>query len=168
MTRARQTLTLARRSDSGNAYVEQLRSEGGTVVDREAATACGWPPGLGRCRYELLGLRRIYLDYAGCHPPEHPVHEHLARLRTGDRLTLVQRGRHSFFATERGHLVARLSESSAGTGSSTEATAAPGAVEARVVAMLQRCSDDAREPSFRARHLCQSWEIPVVELVVRG
>ena len=76
MTRAQQTLTLAR-FDSGHVLLDQLPS----VMSLLRRTRTEFPsplPDLGR-RYQRLKLQDVDLGFAGRYAPTHPVHHAIGR-----------------------------------------------------------------------------------------
>jgi ATP-dependent DNA helicase RecQ len=160
MTRARQTLCLMELKSHGNLLIRDL--SGDAVLHREAAPPDETSPQATARRYDLLGLKDIFLSYAGTFPAAHPIHSRLARLATGDLLHLAAAGSGVEVRDMENFPVARLSKEAAvqWAGRLEEI------VEARVVAMLRRQPDDAG-PEFRTQALAEAWEVPIIEIVSR-
>ena len=111
-------------------------------------------------KYELLGLNRIYLDYAGNFPQTHPIHSHLAELRTGQCVSFCQNNSKIEIHDSGGKCLDRLS--SEGTNKWRERL--DDILEVRVVAMLRRNRDDPDE-NFRKKIKADNWELPVLEVI---
>ena len=84
MTRARETLTLAR-LQGPNAHIDALRVVP-SVLHREAPVGFPQPSPTVRRRYRRLSLRDVFLGFAGRRAPSDPVHQVIAELSPGDRL----------------------------------------------------------------------------------
>ena len=149
MIRARQTLTLAR-FPGPHSLLDVLMDEPSVLLRNGPAPPSTPPPELSR-RYRRLGLRDVFLSYAGYRGTNNPVHQAMAELSAGDilqvranRRDLVDRGgtaRRGFRGT-RGHAVSLC------TG-------------------LGHCRMDRQysEPQYQERITCDSWEVVVPELV---
>ena len=111
-------------------------------------------------KYELLGLNQIYLDYAGNFPQTHPIHSHLAELRTGQCVSFCQNNSKIEIHDSGGKCLDRLS--SEGTNKWRERL--DDILEVRVVAMLRRNRDDPDE-NFRKKIKADNWELPVLEVI---
>ena len=158
MTRARQTLCLLELKHQGNPLIRDL--SGDAVLPREAAPPDETAPKVNARRYDLLGLKDIFLSYAGTFPPAHPIHTHLARLATGHRLHLAAAGSGVEVRDPENFPVARLSKEAAAQWAPKLADI----LEARVVAMLRWQADDAGG-EYRSLARTESWEVPVIEIV---
>ncbi len=149
MTRARDSLVVCRRQDVQNPHLELLAEE--ACLERSVS-----PPGqyLPK-RYQVLGMRDLYLSYAGQFAPEHTLHTVLSRLNTGDPVVLKsdQRGTKIF---SHDLPIAALSNKAHGRHGYGHS--------GRVVAMVQRRRDDG-DVAYRDRCRCEAWEVPLVELV---
>jgi ATP-dependent DNA helicase RecQ len=114
-------------------------------------------------RYELLGLNQIYLDYAGNFPQTHPIHGHLAELRTGQCVSFCQSNSKIEIHDCGGKCLARLSIE----GADKWRERLDHIWEVRVVAMLRRNRDDPDE-NFQKKIKADNWELPVLEVVIPG
>ena len=84
MTRARQTLTLAR-FPGPHPLLDVLVDEPSVLLRNRSALSSTTPRELSR-RYRRLGLRDVFLSYAGYQGTNNPVHRAIARLSAGDIL----------------------------------------------------------------------------------
>ena len=84
MTRARQTLALAR-FPGPHPLLESLRGTPSVLRRREPVNFPPAAPELAR-RYRRLSLRDVFLSFAGYRGPGHPVHRAIAALSPGDLL----------------------------------------------------------------------------------
>jgi ATP-dependent DNA helicase RecQ len=160
MTRARQTLCLLELAGHGNPLVRDL--SGDAILLREAAPSDPAAPKSTARRYDLLGLKDIFLSYAGTFPPAHPIHTRLACLAAGHCLHLAAAGNGVELRDRENFTVARLSREAA----AQWAGRLEEIVEARIVAMLRWQADDAG-PEFRALARADAWEVPVIEIASR-
>jgi ATP-dependent DNA helicase RecQ len=166
MTRARQTLCLLQDQGAPNPFGETLAAklEGEQFLVRAPAPGESLPEGVLRRRYEILGLRDLYLDYAGRLSGTNPIHQQLEQLQTGETLGLRLAGAKIEVVNPHGAAVARLSKQA-------EERWRPllGQVESlKVLALIERRVEDDREESYRKMLKAERWEVPVVEVVYRN
>ncbi len=157
MTRARASLTLFESADSPNPFSSALR---GSFLHRVRASR---HTGQAReIRYRLLGLSELWLSYAGTRAAGHPVHGRLAALRPGDRLEMRRAGSRVELCSG-DIVVARLSEKGRQTWQDRLETIR----EVRVLAICRWQARDS-EPAYRLNCRVQSWEVPLVEVLVES
>ena len=157
MTRAEETLHMLKIQGETNPFLKEIR--GDFVIPlpyREMAEVSDQTDKI----YELLGLNQIYLDYAGNFPQTHPIHGHLAGLKTGQSVFFCQNNSKIEIHDCGGNCLARLSNE--GTNKWRERL--DHILEVRVVAMLRRNRDDPDE-NFRKKIKADYWELPVIEVV---
>ncbi len=153
MTRARETLTLAR-MDGRHAMLDALADEP-SVLSRSATELPVAPPELAR-RYEHLGLSDVDIGFAGRQRANSLVHVAIAELAVGDGLTLQQSGA-SWEVLSGEVCVGRLSRSF----SSPKGMVC---INARVAAVVAWSREDSK-PEFVDALRCNRWEVVVPELV---
>ena len=152
MTRARDSLVVCQRQDAQNPHLELLAEE--ACLERSVS-----PPGQYPLKhYQVLGMRDLYLSYAGRFVPEHTIHTVLSRLNAGDPVVL-QSDRHGTKIFSHDLAIAALSKEAHGRHGHRHG--------GRVVAMVRRRRDDGDE-AYRDRYRCEAWEVPLVELVWNG
>lgn len=154
MTRARETLTLARMGRR-HPFLDVL-PEAPFCQRREPAILPPLRPELARC-YQRLTPADVDLGYLGRHPPDHAIHRAVAGLRTGDALRLARgQGRWTLQDGDR-RPVGRLAAAFAPP---------PGmaCVSARVAAIIRRGRGD-EGAEFRERVQSERWEVVLPELV---
>ena len=154
MTRARQTLALAR-FEGPHRFQEVLRDHP-SVVRRKVAALSFAPPELSY-RHLRTGLQDVDLGFAGRHGSHHPVHRAIAALSPGDRLEtrITDWGRWELVRA--GTLVGRLAKS-------FEPPAGMRCRSAQVLAVVG-WSREASQPDYRDDVKCDAWEVIVPELV---
>ncbi|MEN6483495.1 MAG: RecQ family ATP-dependent DNA helicase [Syntrophobacteraceae bacterium] len=158
MTRARETLTLFQRRTGSNPYLASLNGE--FVFRRTAGAAVPVPEKLNRLRYEILGMKDVYLGYAGRFSGDDPIHGHLARLAPGSRLRGVARAEKVELQNDDGRCVAVLS----GACARQWGHRVPDIESIRVLGMVRReRSDETGE--FEGHCQAESWEFPWAEIV---
>ena len=166
MTRARQTLALLQDQSAPNRFCSSLeaKSEGMQLLVRQPAFGDPLPESILQRRYEILGLKDLFLDYAGRLAAAHTVHNHLGRLQTGDVLSLREAGAKIELLNQSGAPVAMLSKQAEERWRSLL-----GRVEClKVLALIERRVEDDREESFRKMLKAERWEVPVAEVVYRN
>ena len=158
MTRARQTLTLARFDGGRNPLLDTLRRHR-SVLRRKPAKLPPVPAALDD-RYIRPGLDEIDLGFAGRRDRRDPVHGAIAALSPGDPLEArIAEGGRWLLLDRNGRVVGRL----AGNGKFTP----PSGMRCRSAEVLAVVgwSRDASEPQYRDSLKCDTWEVLVPELV---
>jgi ATP-dependent DNA helicase RecQ len=158
MTRAKETLCLLELEKNGNPFVQRI--VGGHVFRRRGAGIDeNTADPLGRA-YCLIGLKDMYLSYAGRFGPNHTIHRHLAALDLGHKVTLTANGTGIDVCNDKGVCVAKLSRE----GSQAWIERLDSIVETRIIGLMQWNADDA-EAGFRNMVNTESWELPLLEVV---
>jgi len=163
MTRAKQTLTLFQRKDDRNPYCKVLLDElsSDQVVLLSPAVDKPLPESILKRHYEIVGLRDVYLDYAGRMKSSNSVQTYLKRTKVGDLLQLKQSGEKLEMCDSAGSPIAILSR-----GAWEKWSASLDNIESiKVIAMIERRNDDSQDPDFKKLLKAEKWEIPVVEVV---
>ena len=158
MTRARQTLTLARFDYGRNPLLETLHRHPAVLPRKPAKLSPA--PAVFDDRYVRPGLDEVDLGFAGRRDRRDPVHDALAALSPGEPLeTRIAEGDRWLLLDCNGRVVGRL----AGNGKFTPPSGTR-CRSAEVLAIL-RWSRDASEPRYRDSLKCDTWEVLVPELV---
>jgi ATP-dependent DNA helicase RecQ len=155
LSRARETLHLLTRQGVRHPHAATLAGEfafARTVVSNKAASSSLFSSA-------LLGMKDLYIDYAGTLPEQHPQRCAIARLQTGDSLELQADG-HQVSVLREGQTVGRLSKAAA----SRWRDRLPRITTAKVVAMIRRYRSDLDGHPFQARCHGEFWDYPLVEL----
>ena len=155
MTRARETLTLAR-------FPGPHRLQDALVDHRSALhrpDAVNLPPAspeLNR-RYRRLSLSDVFLSFAGYRPPGHPVHRAIAALSPGDSLQLRLGSNRWELLDSNGTVVGQLASGfKPPTGLSCSFA---------TVMAIATWDREHSEPEFQNGLRCDTWEVVVPELV---
>ena len=155
MTRARQTLTLAR-FPGPNPIHDTLMGSPSVMRRGELAELPAPPPELSR-NYRRLSLRDVFLSFAGYRPAGHPVHRAIAELSPGDLVRVRVESNRWELLDRSGTVVGRLA-------GGFEAPAGMRCRFARVLA-IATWDRDSSEPQYQDRLQCETWEVVVPELV---
>ena len=156
MTRARKTLTLARFHDAPNSLPDAL--QGVASVFRRAPVSLPTTTAAHHYLHRTLGLRNVFLSFAGWQHRGHPVHRSIAALAPGDRLRLrVTDAGHRELLDQSGTSVARLANDFR-----FPAGMALRSAEVRAVVGWSR---ELSDPKYRDRARCENWEVVVPRLV---
>ncbi len=156
MSRARETLQLFAIDHSSNPHVPLLA--GSFLMTRATAPSRKLP--LQVPCYELLGMRELFIDFAGTKKEDHPISKALNELTTGSCLTI---GRDKNFIQLLNHVgvpVARLAKSA----QTRWQDRTDDIRDIRVVALAKRYRSDIIDQEFQEKCHCDSWEVPIIEL----
>ncbi len=155
MSRARQTLTLARLPGK-HPYQKALQANP-SVLQRQAPVKL--PPAapeLAR-RYRQLGLSDVFLSFAGYRHPSNPLHRAIAALSPGDPLHVRVGGKRWELLDHRGMVVGQLA-------GNFKAPSGTRCISAKVLAVAT-WSREYSEPQYQGGLHCENWEVVVPELV---
>ena len=155
MTRARQTLALAR-FPGAHRLQDALTDIPATLLRQEPVALATPLPELSR-RYRRLSLRDVFLGYAGYRSPGHPVHCAIARLSPGDPLE-VRIGADRWELLDRNGTVVGL------LARGYEAPTGMRCASATVMAVVN-WDRERSEPEYRDGLRSENWETVVPELV---
>ena len=114
------------------------------------------PPELTR-QYRCLGLRDVFLSFAGYRHPNHPVHGSIAALTAGDPLQVRFGANRWELLDGNGVVVGRLSRG-------FEAPPGMRYISARVHA-IATWDREYSEPQYQSGLQCDRWEVVLPELV---
>ena len=155
MTRARQTLALAR--FPGPHRLQDALMNVPLVLRRQAPIKLPSPaPELAR-HYRRLGLRDAFLSFAGYRNIDHPVHRAITALAPGDRLEVqISSGRWELL-DQSGTVVGQLAGSFDGMDGMQCSFA--------TVLAIVTWDRERSEPEYRDGLRCDSWEVVVPELI---
>ena len=155
MTRAKQTLALARLP--GPHLLQDALWDAPSVLHRtETVDFPPAPAELSR-RYRRLGLRDVFLSYAGYREPGHPVHAAIAALSPGDVLQLRADLKRWQLLNSHGMVVGALA-------SNFEGIAGMRCARATVLGVVG-WDRQSSEPSYQDVLRSDAWEVVVPELV---
>ena len=155
MTRARQTLTLAR--FPGRHHLQDALRDNPSVLLRDAPDKLALAAPKLQRRYRRLSLRDVFLSFAGYRPPDHPLHRAIAALSSGDLLQVRQESPRWELLDGNGTVVGQLA---GGFQLPTGMRCAFATVLA--VATWDR---ERSEPQYQDGLRCDTWEVVVPELV---
>jgi len=156
MSRARETLQLFAIDHSPNPHIPLLA--GDFLITRTAAPSQRLDrpiPG-----YELLGMKELFIDFAGTKKEGHPTNTALKELTIGSRLTLVRDKDSLHLLNHAGVSVARLAKSAQASWQDRLDVIS----EIKVIALARRNRSDIKDQEFQGKCHGESWEVPIVEL----
>lgn len=162
MTRAKQTLTLFQREDERNPYCDILkRKVSGEQLVTFTPGEKNIPDAVLQRRYDIIGLKDVFLDYAGQMRASSPVHQLLELTMVGDLVQFKNAGERLEVCNPAGQPIAVLSKSA-----KEKWTDAQGQIESiKVLAIVERRTDDSKNPDYKNLLQVESWEVPVLEVV---
>ncbi len=155
MTRARQTLMLARAGNSRGFHAELIGNP--ATISREAPQLPPCPKE-AEWRYLRPPLNEINIGFAGRHSKHNRIHRDIANLSVGDHLDLVKRDKDGvLLLRSRGSVVGSLA-------SSFKPPDRMRCRSAKVFAIVG-WSREASDPKYQSSFRCDEWEVVVPELV---
>lgn len=156
ITRAKEILCLMQRQDQRNPFLAEIAGDHLLV----RAVNCSQQTVLLAKQYAILGMKDVDLSYAGSFAATHAVHQWLARLNTGSRLSMAHNNGKVVLKDKEDRIVAVLSKQAAQFWSSKI-----NAIESvTVLAMIRRYRSD-NEEEYQSRCKVGQWELPLVEVV---
>ncbi len=155
MSRARQTLTLAR-LPGAHPFQDALRSNPSVLRRQAPTTLPPAAPELSR-QYKQLSLRNVFLSYAGYRHPNHPLHSAIAALSPGDPLQVRVSGNRWELLNSSRMVVGQLA-------SNFEPPSGTRCTSAKVLA-IATWSQEYSDPQYQRSLRCDTWEVVVPELV---
>ena len=155
MSRARETLTLAR-FPGAHPFQDALRDTFSVLRRQAPVTLPPAAPELAH-RYQQLGLRDVFLSFAGYRPSGHQVHGAIAALSPGDPLQVRAGARRWELLDRNGTVVGQLA-------GNFEAPAGTRCTSARVLA-IATWRREYSEPQYQNGLHCDTWEVVVPDLV---
>jgi ATP-dependent DNA helicase RecQ len=158
MTRAKETLCLLELEKNGNPFLQRIF--GSHVFRRRGAGIDQSVSGSLDRAYHLIGLKDLYLSYAGRFDPKHTVHQHLAALEFGHKVALSANGSGVEVHDHQGVCVAKFSKE----GSREWVDRLDHVAGAQVIGIVQWHADYG-ESEFRRLANKASWEVPLLEIV---
>ena len=162
MTRSRHTLALIDSSDSPNPHFAEIRD---ATLIRKPAVAKNQPSGVVDLKYEVLGMKDLYIDFAGRKQADHRIHRSLRRLQAGDPVTLQRTGNDQVLVRDAANVcVASLSKPAAAHWTQSRLAQVN---QACVLAVVSRHKDEERDPRFRQHMKVKTWELPLLEVRLR-
>ncbi len=129
------------------------------VVERSAPASPRVGQVAAQCRQESLAPWDLFMDYAGRHPPEDPIHARLGGLRPGSMLRLAEREARLMLVDQAGAEVAVLSQR-AGRRWRLRLGEIRGVVVERTV---ERTAAEVA-PGYHHAIRCRRWLVPVVSI----
>lgn len=158
MSRARESLHLFSLQNQENPHTSLLT---GKEIIRQTKPVDRTKP-VPDFQYEILGMKELYIDYGGSKAGKHPIHKELSSLKTGDILEIKSHNNRLSLVGPTGIPVARLSQKTAHHWQDKIYAIK----EVKVLAMVTRYRTDIKESAFTGRCQLESWELPIVELMV--
>ncbi len=152
MTRAMEQLVIIRRHDQSNPHLP-LTSENNSLF-REGSSEGSYVPQ----HYSLLGMRDLYLSYAGRMDTNHPIHQHLRSMNAGDLVGIRKSSALIEFLNQDQPVISLSRQKSQDwlQGRTIQS-------QGRIIAMVKRLRQDSEE-KYQNSHKCEEWEIPVIEV----
>ena len=159
MTRARQTLQLFELESTRNPHTQTL---GGDYLVKRCVDVSNKVKNFTK-RYHMLGMKDLYLDYAGNFPKDHRIHKTMQRCRVGDELKMVVGEGHIDLIQGDGVKIGRLSNAA----KEKWLKRVDSILAIHILAMVRREKDDITDEGFQDKCKCETWEVPLCEIVYR-
>ncbi len=159
MSRAKKTLHLFALQNNSNPHLKLL--SGNLLLPREVVPKSG--QAIPFFHYELLGMKELFIDFAGLKHSNHPTCKALSSLQCGDRLQISCQKGSCYLLDKTDCPVACLSKKAQQLWENRLATIH----DIRIVALATRYKTDIKDLAFQQRCKQERWEVPIVELRYR-
>ncbi|WP_020585733.1 RecQ family ATP-dependent DNA helicase [Desulfobacter curvatus] len=161
MTRAMEHLTLFSVQNSGNPHT--------AVLARHPFVCCKQAPDTKITGFSndvtisILGMEDLYISFPQRFDKNHPIHDHLSALKTGDRIFLKKDGAYIRILNPDRQCVGSLSQK----GVEKWKSRLPGILNAQVLGVVIRNADENNLP-LRNENNIEQWYLPIVEILHRN
>jgi ATP-dependent DNA helicase RecQ len=156
LSRARETLQLFAIDNSQNPHIQVL--SGDFLISRKIIPSHNLPQLVPH--YELLGMKELFIDFAGGKNENHPTCRAINELITGDHLTANQENNALYLLNHAGVPVAQLSKKAYARWKQRINMVK----EIKVIALTRRYKIDIKDKEYQDRCQNDTWEVPIVEL----
>lgn len=158
MTRAMETLTILSVNGSANPHLPLLKFSNCKVVEFQSQNT--EPKAPTKKRFQILGLKNLYLGFPGTFNHRARIHADLAALNPNDPVVISRENGSICIRTNNNQIVSKLSKSAIAEWEPI----LPKIEHARVLAMVKRYrSDEATEYQDAAKS--EEWELPIIEVL---
>ena len=157
MTRARETLQLFELDHINNPHTQGLDGEFLLKRRVEVPGRIKYP----NKRYHILGMKDLYLGYAGGFRENDKMHEAIRTCKMGDKLKVAARNGHIYLTNDTDTIIGRMSKAAR----DSWLPKVDSIREVNVLAMVRWSKEDITDKEFLERCKCEAWEVPVCELV---
>ncbi len=158
MTRAMETLTILSVKGTINPHLPLLKSSNCMILEFKSQNA-STNAHMNR-RFQILGLKNLYLGFPGTFDQQARIHADLAKLNPGDSVVIRMENGGINIRNSDGQIVSKLSKSAISSWESV----LPKIERARVLAMVRRLrTDEATEYQPAAKS--EEWELPIIEVL---
>ena len=158
MTRAMEHLTLFKVQNSGNPHTAVLTRH--PFVGRRQAPNVDITGFSNDVTISILGMEDLYISFPQRFAKDHPIHEHLAALKTGDRIFLRKDGAYIRILNTDRQCVGSLSQK----GIKKWKGILSGIIKAQVLGVVIR-NDGENESSLKTENKIAQWHLPIVEIL---
>jgi ATP-dependent DNA helicase RecQ len=158
MTRAKEKLFLCRVNALGNPHLVSLKNE--RFIHHQNVSLSHINGFSEDLTVTILGMADIYLGYPGRFPESHEIHQSLAGLETGEKVSLKGQEDRVYILNGAGQKVSALSTKA----STLWRPHLGGILTAKVLGIVQRQRQDEDE-KIRTGSGVEAWELPIVEIL---
>ena len=160
LTRAMETLTILSVNNTANPHIPLLKSSNYLISEFERQNATATANDHLNKRYQILGLKDLYLGFPGTFDRQAKIHTELAALNPGDPVLLSPENGGIGIRNIKGRIVSKLSK----TAVPVWEPILPKIAQSRVLAMVSRLrTDEASEYQPAAKS--EEWELPIIEVL---
>jgi ATP-dependent DNA helicase RecQ len=160
MTRAKESLVLMAVANKPNPFLKELKGQ--SVLRRKSRASLETYDCESYYQYEILGLEDIFIDYAGGFNSNHLIHKQLSKIGPGDELFFVDTTRHVEVHDCDKCCVCRLAKKN----TDQWRKRIKNIHKLRVLSVLVRGKNDP-DIKFDKWVKTDSWELPIIEVVMR-
>jgi len=158
MTRAMETLTVLSVDKSTNPHLPLLELSNCKVSEFQSQNA-GTNDYTNR-RFQILGLKDLYLGFPGTFSQQAKIHDYLAALNPGDPVVMTSENGGINIRNSEGKVISKLSK----TAVPNWETILSKIEWTRILAMVRRLKTD-ETPEYQPAAKSEEWELPIIEVL---
>lgn len=158
MTRAMETLTIISASSALNPHIPLLRSNNCLVSEFQSRATN--KKDLANKRFQMIGLKNLYLGFPGTFHPKARIHDDLAALAPGSPVTLSKENDGIVIRNSDDRTVSKLAKSAIPAWEPI----LPKIEQVNILAMIRRLKTD-EAPEYQPSAKSDEWELPIIEVL---
>jgi ATP-dependent DNA helicase RecQ len=159
MTRAKESLYLCSLQSFDNPHISCLTGNGyvnKTIIRDQRLDGFN-----KNITISIIGMKDLYISYAGRFPENHMIHQYLCDLQTGEKVKLENKNNRIFIVNGKNKIIAALSQK----GCEKWQYKIKGIISAKILGIIKREPDNPDQKEFDKNLKTSSWELPIIEVL---
>jgi ATP-dependent DNA helicase RecQ len=159
MTRAKKRLYLCSLQDFDNPHILRLTED--NHVNKTTIKDSQLDGFNNNITISIIGMKDLYISYAGLFHENHVIHQYLSNLETGEKIQFLKRKEKIFIVNSNKQIIAALSKK----GYEKWQHRISGIISAKILGILKNRSENMEQNEFNKNLKTTSWELPVIEVL---